>query len=118
MISSFPATSCPAHGWVRRSVVACFSQLALACFASIAVSGAPALEPVVVRSQSGQFIVRGLPMGAPVSGYSTSAVAYLRLDATLTAVSLERIRQAVFSELGLPDQWRGLIRVTTHPVRE
>jgi hypothetical protein len=72
----------------------------------------------VVRSQSGQFIVRGLPMGAPVSGYSTSTVAYLRLDPTLTAVSLERIRHVVFTELGLPEKWRGLIRVTTHPVKE
>jgi hypothetical protein len=75
-----------------------------------------AAEPVTTRSQSGQFIVRGLPMGAPVSGYSTSAVQYLRLDPTLTAVSLERIRQAMLAELGLPDEWRGLITVSTHPV--
>ena len=78
-----------------------------------------ALEPISVHSQSGQFIVRGLPLGAPVSGYSTSAVQYLRLDATLTAVSLERIRQTLAEDtLGLKSQWRGLITVATHPVQE
>jgi len=75
-----------------------------------------AVEPVTIRSQSGQFIVQGVPMGAPVSGYSASSVNYLRLDPTLTAVSLERIRQAIHSELGLRDQWRGLITVATLPV--
>jgi len=63
-------------------------------------------------------MVRGLPLGAPVTGYSTSTVQYLRLDPALTAVSLERIRQALCSELGLGDQWRGLITVTTSPVQE
>ena len=79
---------------------------------------ASALEPITVRSQSGQFIVRGLPMGAPVTGYSTSAVQYLRLDPALTAVSLERIHQAIFSDVGLDDKWRGLVTVTTSPVEE
>ncbi|MBK7997545.1 MAG: hypothetical protein IPK15_02125 [Verrucomicrobia bacterium] len=77
-----------------------------------------AQEPVNVRSQSGQFLVRGLPLGAPVSGYSTSAVQYLRLDPTLTAVSLERIKQSILGELQLKDQWRGLISITTQPVQE
>ncbi len=57
-------------------------------------------------------------MGAPVGGYSTSEVRYLRLDPALTAVSLERIRQAVLSDLGLDDRWRGLITITTTPVEE
>jgi len=70
-----------------------------------------ALEPVTVRSQSGQFVVRGLPRGAPLSGYVTSVVDYVRLDPTITAIALERIRQAVLTELGLPDKWRGLITV-------
>ena len=83
-----------------------------------AVAPVRGLEPVNVRSQSGQFLVRGLPLGAPVTGYSTSAVQFLRLDPTLTAVSLERIKQGVLGELGLRDQWRGLISITTHPVEE
>ena len=87
-----------------------------------ALAGLPAiaaLEPVSIRSQSGQFMVRGLPLGAPVSGFSTSVVQYLRLDPTLTAVSLERIRQTlVEAMLGLKDKWHGSITVTTHPVQE
>jgi hypothetical protein len=78
-----------------------------------------ALEPVSIRSQSGQFMVRGLPLGAPVSGFSTSTVPYLRLDPTLTAVSLERIRQTLVEDtLGLKAKWRGLITVATRPVHE
>src|ERR1051325_2461477 len=79
---------------------------------------ASALEPIAVRRQSGQFIVHGLPMGAPVVGYSTSEVQYLRLDPALTAVSLERIRQVLLSDLGLGDQWCGLITISTTPVQE
>ena len=85
---------------------------------SAAVGTARALEPVTVRSQSGQFIVHGLPLSVPQSGYSTSVVKYLRLDPTLTAISLERIRQAIYGELGMREQWRGLITVTTHPMEE
>ena len=74
-------------------------------------------KPITVRSQSGQFVVSGLPMGPPLRLGSTSAVQYLRLDPNLTAVSLERIRQAIQGELGLPDQWSGLITVNTEPLR-
>ncbi|MFM1768229.1 MAG: hypothetical protein RJA22_758 [Verrucomicrobiota bacterium] len=73
-------------------------------------------EPVTVRSTSGQFTVRGLPLGPPVGGRGTSEVSYLRLDPTLTAVSLERIRHALGSELGLTEGWKGPINVQTFPV--
>jgi hypothetical protein len=79
---------------------------------------ASVLEPVTVRSHSGQFIVRGLPRGAPITGYVTSAVDYVRLDPKITTVALERIRQAVLGELGLPEQWRGLITVNLKPVAD
>ena len=101
------------HSKVHR-VAVCFALLALV-FTGTYASGA---EPITVRSQSGQFIVRGLPMAVYSSGYSTSAVQYLRLDPTLTAVSLERIREAISDELTLKDRWRGLITVTTIPVEE
>lgn len=78
--------------------------------------GARGLEPIVVRSQSGQFIVRGLPLGPPQAGFSTSPVQYVRLDPSLTAVSLERIREVIIEELRLPNQWRGLIQVFIQPV--
>jgi len=84
----------------------------------VAAGLAQPVEPVTVRSQSGQFVVRGIPLGVPQSGYSTSVVKYLRLDPTLAAISLERIRQAIYGELGMKEQWRGLITVTTHPMEE
>lgn len=86
----------------------------LACGAGLAAGP----EPVNVRSQSGAFLVRGVPLGPPVAGYSTNAVPYLRLDPTLTAVSLERIRESLLNELALKDQWRSLITVQTRPVQE
>jgi hypothetical protein len=46
-------------------------------------------KPITVRSQSGQFVVSGLPMGSPLRSWSTSTVQYVRLDPNLTAVSLE-----------------------------
>ncbi len=75
-------------------------------------------QPVTIRSQSGQFVVRGMPQGLPSPTGSTSTVQYLRLDPNLTAVSLERIRQAVQTELGLPNRWQGMISVVTEPVRD
>src|SRR4029077_17947316 len=85
---------------------------------SLDAASAGGLEPITVRGQSGQFVVRGLPMGPPRSGSSTGAVSYLRLDPTLTAVSLERIRHTLAAELGLGDQWRSPITVTTRPLQE
>jgi len=86
--------------------------------AAAALAASP-LQPVTARSTSGQFTVRGLPMGPPVfAPRSTSEVSYLRLDPTLTAVSLERIRQALGGELGLPEAWRGPINYATFPALE
>ena len=39
-----------------------------------------ALEPVSLHSHSGQFLVRGLPLGAPLLTPSSNAVSYVRLD--------------------------------------
>src|SRR6187455_2687821 len=79
-----------------RCFVHCTLLLLVVAFALVLSCSVQALEPVTVRSQSGQFIVRGLPRGAPLSGYVTSVVDYVRLDPTITAIALERIRQAVF----------------------
>jgi hypothetical protein len=75
-------------------------------------------DPVTVRSQSGQFAVRGLPLGTNFTRSPTSQVDYLRLDPALTAISLERIRQAVLSTLGLPDKVKGPIHVSTQPLQQ
>ena len=103
---------------VKRMLVRGGFAFALA-LVSASPTSASALEPVTVRSQSGQFVVRGLPMGRPLSGHSTSEVHYLRLDPRLTAVSLERIREAITGELGFPERQRGsTIAVATRPVEE
>ena len=81
-------------------------------------SRAAEIEAIVARSTSGQFVVRGLPQGPLRSGQSTSEVAYLRLDPSLTVASLERIRQSIYGELMIPDKWRGLVTVNTFPAQE
>jgi hypothetical protein len=76
-------------------------------------------KPVTIRSQSGQFLVRGLPQNPPLpsSLASTSALQYLRLDPNLTAISLERVRQSIQAELNWPNEWKGMVTVLTVPVR-
>ena len=77
-----------------------------------------AIEPVSLRSHSGQFLVRGLPLGAPLISPSTNAVSYVRLDPALVAVSCERIKSALLGELAAKDLWRGKIFVFLHPVTD
>jgi hypothetical protein len=106
------------RNWVVRVLLCALSNLGLLA----AVEAAPpppfsSEKPITVRSQSGQFVVSGLPMGPPLRIGSTSAVQYLRLDPNLTAISLERIRQAIQTELAWPDKWGGLITVNTQPLR-
>src|SRR5207237_7827101 len=77
-----------------------------------------AAEPMTLRSHSGQFIVRGLALGAPLAGAAPEGeVSYARLDPALLAVSCERIKAAVLDELTTKDQWRSKIYVFLHPVR-
>lgn len=71
-----------------------------------------------VRSLSGQFIVFGsrtpavrpLPRGAPNAGW-------VSLEPTLVAVSAERIKQAVWRELGVTGLWQNKIAITLRPAR-
>src|SRR4051794_35727980 len=72
-------------------------------------------EPVLVRSRSGQFLIRGLPLTRLSFERTTNVVSYVRLDPTVFAVSCERIKEAVLGAVGLEDQWRGLITITLHP---
>lgn len=74
-------------------------------------------EPIVLRSQSGQFVVRGLPMGPSlVPNNATSQVSFIRVDPTLLTVSCERIKQALLAELEMRDQWVGSIAIALHPM--
>lgn len=105
---------------LTASLLACGLTLACAPFLAGAPKPAETVpQSVVLRSQSGQFVVRGLPMGAAPVGHSpTSQVSYLRVDPALLAVSCDRIKQALLSELEMKDNWQGTITVTLHPVRD
>ncbi len=77
-------------------------------------------DRVVAHSQSGQFVVYG-------NRYSTGRVpplftlatnqSFVRLEPTLAAVSCERIKEALLSELGAAAPWRGTIYLVLHPAR-
>lgn len=71
-----------------------------------------------VRSASGQFTIldrRGET--PPILPGSTTAKGFYNLEPAFLAVSCERIRNALNSELGAPNQWRGRITVNISPVR-
>lgn len=76
-------------------------------------------EAVSVRSMSGQFIVGSSAMG-PVE-YALSSLAAdansISLEPSLVVVSCERIKQAVWSELGVSGQWSGKIIISLRPAR-
>ena len=86
-----------------------------------------ALLPTVVghaqvrtlRSQSGQFIVRGLPVAPALVGQSSPADAeFVRLDPAVLAVACEHIKHALLEELAASDSWQGAIHLTLHPYRQ
>ncbi len=88
-------------------------------FLALASSTVCVAQPLAIRSQSGQFVVSGLPPSAAlVPNSSTSAVSYVRLEPAVLAVCLERIKQALLKELATPDEWGGPINVVLHPVRQ
>lgn len=80
------------------------------------VFAAHSAEPLLVRSRSGQFVVRGVSVIQPlVPAVSTTQVAYARLDPAVVTVSLERVKQALLTELAMNDAWKGSVSVVIHP---
>lgn len=76
----------------------------------------PAATPA--RSMSGQFIVFGsrTPALRPMPRAATNAN-WVSLEPTLVSVSAERIKQAVWRELGVTGSWQNRISITLHPAR-
>lgn len=75
------------------------------------------LKPVV-RSASGQFVIldrRGAP--PPALPGSSKAKGFYELEPAFLAVSCERLRNSLNSELGAASQWHGKINVTISPVQ-
>lgn len=73
------------------------------------------------RSVSGQFVVTGGPQLSSLATASAVAtnVDFIRLEPALLAVSAERIKQALWRELGVSPAtpWRGRIFLVLHPAR-
>lgn len=70
-------------------------------------------ETGFARSMSGQFVVHGLPQTSPFRGPPklTTNVNYMELEPALLTVSSERIKQALYRELGDLSPWRGSIHL-------
>jgi hypothetical protein len=71
-----------------------------------------------LRSQSGQFVVRGLPINASfLANAAPDSTSFVRLDPAVLAIGCDRIKQALLEELSLPDKWKGTIQLNLHPYR-
>lgn len=70
------------------------------------------------RSMSGQFVVFGPRTGTPrLPVYAATNASWVTLEPTLVSVSAERIKQAVWRELGVTGQWQNKISITLRPAR-
>lgn len=88
--------------------------LALSLLVGWSVSCAAALpQPLTaaVRSLSGQFTVLDLRSGSGTVGGPSPDAGLLELSPPFLVVSCERIKQALFDDLGLKRDWLGPVRV-------
>jgi hypothetical protein len=72
---------------------------------------------ISTRSVSGQFIVVGPKQISPIANsfaFRTNSE-LIRLDPALLAISAERIKESLWRELGINNQWRGQIFLALHP---
>jgi hypothetical protein len=67
--------------------------------------------PPAMRSLSGQFTVMDLRSGTGTAGSQSPETGLLELSPPFLVVSCERIKQALYDDLGLKRDWRGPIRV-------
>lgn len=75
-----------------------------------------AADPVSVTSRSWQFVVRGLRPTTRLP-FSVTNTNLMRVDPSLLAVTCERIKDELQSELGWGERWRGKIFIEVHPLR-
>ena len=95
------------------------SFCALWCVVGDAQIAAPDTASAV-RSMSGQFVVYGgrLPSTATAPPSLVHSTNYAELEPALLAVSCERIKQALWAELGITGSWSGKIHLTLRPARD
>lgn len=93
----------------------------LLLLATLSGRGQPSRTPggAAAISHSGQFIVYSADPTAEraVTPELAANSPLVHIEATLLAVSCERIKQALLNTLNVPDQWRGKIRLGLHPFR-
>ena len=72
-----------------------------------------------LRSRSGQFVVTGIPAVPRFLSYTfTNSVDWVRLDPAALAVSCERIKEVLLTELDMADYWQSAVNIRIFPVRE
>jgi hypothetical protein len=73
----------------------------------------------ISESASGQFIIHGEPPDALrlITLSPSLSKDYVQLGAPLLAVSCERIKSALLSELAAQDQWQGKVSIFLHQAR-
>ncbi len=91
------------------------AALALVCL-GVAPASAAKPEPIVIRSSSGLFTVRGQSLGH-FRDTSTVNSSLVLLDPSFLAVTGENVRGALGRELGLPAGGGGRILIDLHPLR-
>ena len=86
--------------------------------AILVFAAATQAEPTL-RSRTGQFIVSGIPTVPRFLSYAfTNSVDWVRLDPAALAVSCERIKDTLLSELDIADRWQGVVHIRLFPVRD
>jgi hypothetical protein len=99
---------------MKTALVLCAQMLPL-------IAGAQMLPDATVplRSVSGQFIVTVVRQASPPASPPDpkDGADLVRLEPALLAVSAERVKDALWRELGVNDRWRGQIFLALHPVR-
>ncbi len=111
--ASVPASR-PVH---RGSLTPVLTSLLLALLLPLFASAQDSFRSL--RSQSGQFIVRGLSVSPSLVSQSSPADSeFVRLDPAVLAVGCEHIKQALLEELALADHWQGAIQLNLHPYRQ
>lgn len=91
-----------------------FAIASCAAWSAVANAQIALPEAASVRSLSGQFVVYGgrLPSTATAPPSVFTNLTYIELESSLVAVSCERIKQALWTELEITGQWSGNVHLT------
>ncbi|HEV2319599.1 MAG TPA: hypothetical protein VGV18_07605 [Verrucomicrobiae bacterium] len=103
------------------SVVALMAYFVLLVWPQAALAGASAPGIITANSDSGQFVVVGVPQTSPLASLPQIVTnqAFARLDPALLAVSAERIKNSLLTKMGVDSDLMqgGTIYLTLQPAR-